>query len=559
MSEPSPQTNFSSTRAARRCASRNAAASARKSCSVMHRSWRGCVRRRGRRTRSPTPGSARRRRARRAPRGFPRRRERAVGQAADLAHSLVPRAAPRAAAAVAHRGRGRRRSAGPGVDPGRPRSSTRWYATVAAGASGHRCSITTGASGRASARRRGRRAAASSSAATPRSGTRPPADRTGDPRVPRDGGRTIARAHASPRRRRRRYPRASPTVGERAERADPTLLDAEIDALDAPSTPSSASRSARSASSSRRAASGSGPRSATGRSSAPAATPTTRGASTPAPRSSCSTRFALVHDDVMDGSDRRRGLPVGPPRVHRPARRRRAGAARRRRFGEGAAILVGDFAFVYADMLMADGPAPTRAPVFDELRVELCVGQYLDLVGTATGGRDPGAGARASSGTSPGKYTVERPLHLGAALAGPARRARARRSAPFGLPARRGVPAARRPARRVRRRGGHRQAGRRRPARGQAHAAARRGGGPGRRRRPRAARTGRRADLDRRRDRRALQTLLVETGAVAPRSRPTIERLVDESLDRARRRRRSPTRPATRCAELGRFVAWRDR
>jgi geranylgeranyl diphosphate synthase type I len=125
--------------------------------------------------------------------------------------------------------------------------------------------------------------------------------------------------------------------------------------------------------------------------------------------------FALVHDDVMDGSDRRRGLPA----IHRHFMTMHDSATWRgeaRRFGEGAAILVGDFAFVYADALFGEAPADARS-VFDELRVELCVGQYLDLVGTAGGSNDPAQAARIERYKS-GKYTVERPLHLGAALAG---------------------------------------------------------------------------------------------------------------------------------------------
>jgi geranylgeranyl diphosphate synthase type I len=125
--------------------------------------------------------------------------------------------------------------------------------------------------------------------------------------------------------------------------------------------------------------------------------------------------FALVHDDVMDGSDLRRGVAA----IHRGFIDRHHAAAWRgeaRRFGEGAAILVGDFAFVYADMLFADAPTPARR-IFDELRVELCVGQYLDLVGTASASSDPVQAERIERYKS-GKYTVERPLHLGAALAG---------------------------------------------------------------------------------------------------------------------------------------------
>jgi geranylgeranyl diphosphate synthase type I len=125
--------------------------------------------------------------------------------------------------------------------------------------------------------------------------------------------------------------------------------------------------------------------------------------------------FALIHDDIMDGSSTRRGNAT----VHVTFEERHALYGWRgegRRFGEGVAILVGDLAFVYADQLLAGAPADALA-VFTELRVEVNVGQYLDLVGTARGavGQE---GARRISLFKSGKYTVERPLHLGAALAG---------------------------------------------------------------------------------------------------------------------------------------------
>ncbi len=125
--------------------------------------------------------------------------------------------------------------------------------------------------------------------------------------------------------------------------------------------------------------------------------------------------FALAHDDVMDGSEMRRG----DDSVHTRFARRHARAGWRgepRRFGEGMAILVGDFAFTYADILMRGMPAAAYV-VFDELRVELCVGQSLDLAGTASASTETDLANRIAVYKS-GKYTVERPLHLGAALAG---------------------------------------------------------------------------------------------------------------------------------------------
>jgi geranylgeranyl diphosphate synthase, type I len=125
--------------------------------------------------------------------------------------------------------------------------------------------------------------------------------------------------------------------------------------------------------------------------------------------------FALVHDDVMDGSAVRRGATA----AHLAYEGRHRDAAWRgevRRFGEGVAILLGDLAHVYADRLL-----PRRHPevqtVWDELRTELNVGQYLDLLGTAQGDVDHAAARRIARYKS-GKYTIERPLHVGAALAG---------------------------------------------------------------------------------------------------------------------------------------------
>ncbi len=141
--------------------------------------------------------------------------------------------------------------------------------------------------------------------------------------------------------------------------------------------------------------------------------------------------FALVHDDVMDGSSTRRGLPtvhVGFEERHREQRWRGEG----RRFGEGAAILVGDLAFVLADRLLADAPRAAWA-VWDELRLEVNVGQYLDMLHTAKA--DPTvAAARRICTYKTAKYTIERPLHLGAALAGSVDAATGSALTAYGLP-----------------------------------------------------------------------------------------------------------------------------
>jgi geranylgeranyl diphosphate synthase type I len=125
--------------------------------------------------------------------------------------------------------------------------------------------------------------------------------------------------------------------------------------------------------------------------------------------------FALIHDDIIDGSARRRGLPC----LHvdyADRHRQRAWRGEASRFGQGAAMLIGDLAFVYADQLMQGSP-PAALGVFTELRLEVNVGQYLDLVMTA-GGQATVDQARTIGVYKSGKYTIERPLHLGAALGG---------------------------------------------------------------------------------------------------------------------------------------------
>jgi geranylgeranyl diphosphate synthase, type I len=125
--------------------------------------------------------------------------------------------------------------------------------------------------------------------------------------------------------------------------------------------------------------------------------------------------FALLHDDVMDDSDSRRGMRT----THSDFADRHAKACWRgesRRFGEAVAVLTGDLAHVYADMLMASAPADALV-VWNELRIELNMGQYLDVLGTARGETDYEA-TRTIARYKSGKYTIERPLHVGAALAG---------------------------------------------------------------------------------------------------------------------------------------------
>jgi geranylgeranyl diphosphate synthase type I len=126
--------------------------------------------------------------------------------------------------------------------------------------------------------------------------------------------------------------------------------------------------------------------------------------------------FALFHDDVMDDADSRRGAAT----THTVFAKEHAlagWAGESRRFGEGVAILVGDLAFVYADLLLETAPQEAWR-IWNELRVELNIGQFLDVAGSVQRVRDVVSAERICRYKS-GKYTIERPLHLGAAIADP--------------------------------------------------------------------------------------------------------------------------------------------
>jgi geranylgeranyl diphosphate synthase type I len=128
--------------------------------------------------------------------------------------------------------------------------------------------------------------------------------------------------------------------------------------------------------------------------------------------------FALFHDDVMDDSASRRGAPTTHA-VYGGIHAREGWLGESRRFGEGVAILVGDLAFVLSDQLLLGEPPEVWA-IWNELRIELNIGQYLDILGSVQGDRRLEKAERIARYKS-GKYTIERPLHLGAVLASPSR------------------------------------------------------------------------------------------------------------------------------------------
>lgn len=125
--------------------------------------------------------------------------------------------------------------------------------------------------------------------------------------------------------------------------------------------------------------------------------------------------FALIHDDVMDRSELRRGRPT----LH--ARARDAHVAVRgvddpRAFGDNIAILAGDL--LHSEVLHLVSPLPAQVrELWRQMMIELVLGQKRDLTGTAVGRRDLAHSLEVARLKS-GSYTVEGPLLMGAALAG---------------------------------------------------------------------------------------------------------------------------------------------
>jgi geranylgeranyl diphosphate synthase type I len=145
---------------------------------------------------------------------------------------------------------------------------------------------------------------------------------------------------------------------------------------------------------------------------------------------------ALVHDDYMDASDTRRGRPA----THRgfAAEHRRDGwRGDPEQYGASAAILLGDLLLSWSDELLRRCGLPNdrvfaALDVFDRCRSEVITGQFLDVSVQARGIADVDAAMTVLRYKS-AKYSIERPLHIGATLAG-GRADHLRRLSAFGLP-----------------------------------------------------------------------------------------------------------------------------
>jgi geranylgeranyl diphosphate synthase type I len=127
--------------------------------------------------------------------------------------------------------------------------------------------------------------------------------------------------------------------------------------------------------------------------------------------------FALIQDDVMDGSATRRGRPASHVTLSAAAE-----VGDRARFGASAAILLGDLALIWSDRLLGEAGFPAERlraglAVYNELRSEVTLGQYLDVLAGHLGSLTEEDALRVNRYKT-ASYTVQRPIQLGMALAG---------------------------------------------------------------------------------------------------------------------------------------------
>ena len=129
---------------------------------------------------------------------------------------------------------------------------------------------------------------------------------------------------------------------------------------------------------------------------------------------------ALIHDDVMDASDTRRGKPSIHKRFEKMHKENKW-LGETKQFGMGGAILLGDLVLSWADELLLKSGLDAQdllrgKKIYDLMRTELMAGQYLDIFEQSRGGGSLENAFNVIRYKS-AKYTIERPLHLGCALA----------------------------------------------------------------------------------------------------------------------------------------------
>ncbi|GAA4903814.1 polyprenyl synthetase family protein [Tessaracoccus lubricantis] len=134
---------------------------------------------------------------------------------------------------------------------------------------------------------------------------------------------------------------------------------------------------------------------------------------------------ALVHDDLIDDADTRRGMPSAHKQFE-ALHAGRGGRGSAAEFGTSSAILLGDLLLMWSIELADRSGAPgldQARPLLSVMRAEVTAGQFLDVsaqygVTGASSVADELDAAQRILEYKSGRYSIRRPVQVGAALAG---------------------------------------------------------------------------------------------------------------------------------------------
>ena len=137
----------------------------------------------------------------------------------------------------------------------------------------------------------------------------------------------------------------------------------------------------------------------------------------------------LVHDDLLDQSDTRRGAPSAH-RSFEALHQKSGWVGSPERFGTAGSVLIGDLMLGWSSEIFGSAMAYAATPAIEKacreafslMRDEVMAGQYLDILEENSASTKPASEAFGRANKvmlyKTAKYSIESPLHIGATFAG---------------------------------------------------------------------------------------------------------------------------------------------